>query len=183
MTEGWTRLRGKIPALLAYPPHKTDRIIQYPSAELRMRCAPVERFDSSLHDLVADMTAVMGDCPGIAVAAPQIGVPLQCFVYELGHVSGVVCNPRIVASSDTLWSYKEGCLSLPDRYWWINRPDTVTVTFQDSNGVERTITEDKLFGRMLQHEIDHLNGKLIVDMLSMSEWKKLTKSLGYVGAR
>lgn len=158
-----------------------SEILQYPQHEATLRkvAAPVETFDSSLKDLVKDLVESTKESGGLAVAAPQIGLDAAVFVYALpSGRGGVVINPEVVALSDDLWSYREGCLSIPGHFWWVNRPNTITIEYRDLKGNKQMWTDSMVNGRMLQHELDHLQGRLIVDLLSRYEKKHLAKELG-----
>lgn len=154
-----------------------DLIVQYPDQRLRTPCDPVESFDSELQGLCERLAEVGEESGGLAVAAPQIGVQLAVYVYRLAGCWEPVINPVVRALSDDLWSFKEGCLSIPDRFWYVSRPATVTIEYRSVSGGQGTMTESGLAGRVIQHEVDHLNGVLLVDYLSLHEWKRLTKEL------
>lgn len=100
---------------------------------------------------------------GYAVAAPQIGISKAAFVYRVEDASGVVFNPTIVDYSDELWSFHEGCLSIPGKYWEIQRPRYVTVEGYNTKGEELHFELEDLLARVFQHEIDHLLGILCKD--------------------
>jgi peptide deformylase len=142
-----------------------------PDPVLRQLSAPVERVDDELRRLADDMLETMYDAPGIGLAAIQVGVARRLLVIDLAKddqpkAPHVFVNPSIVASSDELSVYEEGCLSIPDYYAEVERPAAVTVAYLDRDGKERTLEADGLMATCLQHEIDHLNGVLFIDHIS-----------------
>lgn len=146
-------------------------IILLPDPLLRSQSKPVERFDAALARFSADMLETMYDAPGIGLAAIQVGEPLRMLVIDLSKekepkAPQVFINPQIVASTDDVSVYEEGCLSIPDYYADVERPGGVTVTFQDLSGAHRELEADGLLATALQHEIDHLNGVLFIDHIS-----------------
>lgn len=143
---------------------------------LRERTKRVSRFDASLHRLLADMLVTMRDAPGVGLAANQIGVPLQVAVVEVDDVVTELVNPEIVRSSgeQTDW---EGCLSIPGYVAEVTRADKVTVKARDRHGKEFRIKGTELLARALQHEIDHLNGRLYIDLIdSLDELVRVSEA-------
>lgn len=116
---------------------------------------------------------------GIAVAAPQLNIPAAMFAYRMpgDDRPRVVCNPKLSNGSRFMWAYKEGCLSLPGMFWWINRPKHVLMHYQDLQGVNQSIEASDLKGRCFQHECDHLAGRMILSRLTLSERKKAQRAL------
>jgi peptide deformylase len=143
---------------------------------LNSRAAEVTEIDSKLARLVTDMFTTMYDAPGIGLAAPQVGVRKRLFVYDYGEGPGVVLNPEI-AESDGEWVFDEGCLSIPGLSWEIERPNEVHLVGIDMQGNDVTIEADELFGRIIQHEMDHLDGVLLVDRLDDDTRKEALKTL------
>lgn len=146
-------------------------IITIPDPILRKVSAPVERVDEDLRRLADDMLETMYDAPGIGLAAPQIGVSRRMVVIDVSEKDGerhplVLINPQIIHRSGELAVYEEGCLSIPDVKVEIERPAAVDVRFLDRDGIEQTIKADGLLATAVQHELDHLDGRLIVDFLS-----------------
>lgn len=137
----------------------------FPDPVLLMTASVITAFDSDLEKLVSDLKETMYEAPGVGLAAPQIGVSKQVFVSDVGEGPLVMINPRIVETSGK-WTYDEGCLSVPSRYWNINRADYARAQGVDLNGERITVEGDELMGRVLQHEIDHLNGVLLLAHLS-----------------
>lgn len=131
---------------------------------LRAGTTRVEEFDASLRRLAEDMLETMYDAPGVGLAAPQIGVSKSICVFDAGEGPRVLVNPEIMESSGA-WEFDEGCLSVPGHYWTIERPAYARVVGQDLDGVPVEYAGEELLGRVLQHEIDHLNGLLLIQRL------------------
>ena len=131
---------------------------------LRQRAAEVTDIDGKLVKLAADMLETMYDAPGVGLAAPQVGIQKRIFVYDVGEGPGAVVNPTIHEVTGE-WTYEEGCLSVPGLYWPIVRPARVHLTGYDLEGNEIEIEATELMARMLQHEVDHLDGTLYVDRM------------------
>ncbi|MGF2339058.1 peptide deformylase, partial [Acinetobacter baumannii] len=135
---------------------------------LRKIAKPVETFDESLQTLINDMFDTMYDARGVGLAAPQIGVSLRLSVIDIvgdKKEQIVIVNPEIVSSHGEK-EFEEGCLSVPGAYDTVVRAEKVTVKALDRFGKPFEITGEGLLAECLQHEIDHMNGKLFVDMLS-----------------
>ncbi len=131
---------------------------------LRQPALEVEEIDEALVQLAGEMLETMYDAPGVGLAAPQVGVQRRFFVYDVGEGPGVVVNPRLVETSGT-WTYLEGCLSVPDLHWEIIRPARVRLVGLDLDGKDLDIEADELLARCFQHEIDHLDGMLLLERL------------------
>ena len=143
---------------------------------LRERSKKVTTFDASLNRLLDDMLETMREAPGIGLAANQIGVPLQVAVIELNERITELINPQIVKASGESIDW-EGCLSIPGFVAEVKRAAKVTVKARDRRGKEFRIKGDELLARALQHEIDHLNGKLYIDYLeSLEELVRVSES-------
>jgi peptide deformylase len=143
----------------------TFPIRTFPDPVLSMRATAVEDFDEHLGRLADDMLETMYAAPGVGLAAPQIGIPKRIFVADIGDGPFVMVNPEIVESSGS-WKYEEGCLSVPGRYWNIKRRDHARAVGVGLDGQPVEYEGDELMGRVLQHEIDHLNGILLLEHLS-----------------
>ena len=166
-------------------------ILEAPDPRLKTVSKPVEKFDDELKALVADMFETMYDAPGIGLAAIQVGVPLRVLVIDLQpddpdaepevchHHGGeahthqptrkeprVFVNPEILAPSEDLAVYNEGCLSVPDIYAEVERPATCRVRWQDLDGTVHEEDMEGLMATCIQHEMDHLEGILFIDHLS-----------------
>jgi peptide deformylase len=136
---------------------------------LRLKGLPVDSFGKSLHALLDDMTETMRHAPGVGLAAPQVGEALQACVIEVENHLYELMNPRIVRTSGDDRDL-EGCLSLPGFYAYVTRREKVWVVAQNRVGKKIKVAGTGLLGRALQHELDHLDGKLFIDYLeSMDE--------------
>ena len=136
----------------------------FPDPVLAMKASTITTFDAELGKLAEDMLETMYDAPGVGLAAPQIGISKRIFVADIGDGPFVMVNPEVV-ELDGKWKFEEGCLSVPGRYWNIKRPDYARAVGQDLDGAEVEYEGDELMGRVLQHEIDHLNGTLLLEHL------------------
>lgn len=144
------------------------KIVYLPDPCLRKVAKPIEQFDDALQILIEDMFDTMYHARGVGLAAPQIGISLRLSVIDtLGDKTNqlVIINPEITARSGEK-QFEEGCLSVPGAYDTITRAEKVTVKALDRLGNPIEIEADGLLAECLQHEIDHLNGKLYVDLLS-----------------
>lgn len=164
-------------------------IIILPDPLLRQKSAAIERVDDDLQRLIDDMFETMYEAPGIGLAAVQVAVPRRLLVLDVADHEKeaknpiAMINPRIVALGSELAPYEEGCLSLPDVRVEIERPTTLTVEFIDREGKSRTLAADGLLATAIQHEVDHLDGRLIIDFLSrlkrdiiVRKFRKMAKS-------
>ncbi|MFT7473696.1 MAG: peptide deformylase [Verrucomicrobiales bacterium] len=142
------------------------RIRQYGDPVLKQVARDVTDIDGALVTLVEDMLETMYEEPGLGLAAPQIGVRKRLFVYDLmaGEDPHALINPEIV-ETDGEWEYDEGCLSVPGLSWNITRPKVVHIRGVGLDGNEINIEADELEARLFQHELDHLNGILLVEHL------------------
>lgn len=148
----------------------------YGDPVLRQKVAPVTAFDGALSRLAEDMVATMRAAPGVGLAANQVGVQKSLFVYDIGEGPQTVANPRITESSGE-WTYEEGCLSVPGLYWPIVRPKEVLLTGQDLDGEEFSVEADELLARVFQHEVDHLDGVLLVERLDPDQRREAKRVL------
>ena len=136
---------------------------------LRLKGLPVDSFGRPLHELLDDMTETMRAAPGVGLAAPQVGEALQACVIEVGGQLHELINPRITRGAGDDRDL-EGCLSLPGYFAYVTRRERVWVVAQNRFGRKIKVAGSGLLGRALQHEIDHLDGKLFIDYLeSMDE--------------
>jgi peptide deformylase len=143
---------------------------------LKQRAAEVTDVDGRLAKLAEDMIETMYAAPGAGLAAPQVGVQKRLFVYDAGDGPKVVVNPVITESSGE-WEYEEGCLSVPGLYWPIVRPKVVHLTGFDLDGNEVSIEADEFEARVFQHELDHLDGTLLLDRLDADTRKQALRTL------
>ncbi len=145
---------------------------------LRQRAAEVDKVDDSLRRLVSDMLDTMYEAPGVGLAAPQVGVQKRLFVYDVqdGNGPGVVLNPTLSGHRGE-WSHEEGCLSVPDLWWPLVRPSHVHLSGWDLAGNELSIDADELLGRVFQHEVDHLDGVLLIERLGPDQRREAMRTL------
>lgn len=148
----------------------------FPDPVLLMEARTVTAFDDDLKRLTDDMLETMYEAPGVGLAAPQIGVSKRVFVADIGEGPFVMINPTIVAT-DGKWKFEEGCLSVPGRYWDIKRADYARAEGFDLDGSLITFEGDELMGRVLQHEIDHLSGLLLLTHLGSRTKRQALKEL------
>ena len=151
-------------------------IRQYGDPVLKERTREVLEIDGSVAALAESMIETMYEAPGSGLAANQIGVMRRIFVYDIGEGPRTVINPRIV-ESDGEWVYEEGCLSIPGLSWDIVRPNAVHLVGLDLDGNEISIEATELEGRVFQHELDHLDGILLVERLDADQRKEALKIL------
>jgi len=151
------------------------KVLSHPSPALSERAAEVDpTTDDSLRELVVAMAKAMYDAPGIGLAATQVGVLKRVIVYDMddeGKGLVALCNPTIVESGDTNELDDEGCLSLPGITVAVDRPSTVTCEAITLDGTPVRISAEGLHARLLQHEVDHLDGVLIIDRATPEERK------------
>jgi len=154
-------------------------ILHYPDKRLRIVAKPVEKVDASIKKLVEDMFETMHLAPGIGLAATQVDVHKQVIVIDVSEDKDqplCLINPEIIAEEGTE-SCDEGCLSVPDIYETVERCEKVTVKALDQNGDEYTLQADEMLAVCIQHEMDHLQGKLFVDYLSPLKLQRIKKRL------
>lgn len=155
-------------------------LVILPDPVLRLGSEPVGPITDEVRTLVADMFETMYDAPGVGLAAIQIGVAKRVVTIDTSKEEGVrdgrvFINPEIVWFSEEKRVYDEGCLSIPDYYAEVERPDRVRVRFRDLDGKEQEIEADGLLSTCIQHEIDHLNGVLFIDHLSKLKRDRVIK--------
>jgi len=158
-------------------------ILIHPDPRLKKVCDPVSTFDKELAALTDDMLETMYDAPGIGLAAPQIGVMNRLIVMDCVKEEGgtpepmALINPKVVWESEEQNVYEEGCLSIPGQYGEVERPKMVRVTWQDVTGAEKEQEFDALWATCVQHEIDHLDGKLFIDYLKPMRRQMITRKM------
>ena len=187
-------------------------IVKIPDAILRQTSAPVERVDDELRKLLDDMLETMYMAPGIGLAGIQIGIPIRVITVDCSHRDEetieeedqeedaekperprnpiFMINPEIVAFTDEPSLYEEGCLSIPDYFAEVERPSGCTVKYLDREGDEQLLEATGLLSTCIQHEVDHLNGKLFIDYLSklkrdmvIKKFTKIAKQSGNVPSK
>ena len=146
---------------------------------LKQRASEVENIDATLVRLAEDMITTMHAAPGVGLAAPQVGVQKRLFVYEVPDSNEgpkAIINPTI-SDQHGEWEYEEGCLSVPGLFFPIVRPKEVHLTGFDLDGNEISIEADEVMARMFQHELDHLDGRLLLDLLDSDQRKQAMREL------
>jgi peptide deformylase len=158
-------------------------IVMHPDPRLKKPCAPVAAVTDEVRVLGGDMLATMYAAPGIGLAAPQVGVLLRVIVMDCVKEADVpprpmvLLNPEVIWASEEMNTYDEGCLSIPDQYADVTRPKVVTVRWMDLDGATQEETFDGLWATCVQHEIDHLNGKLFIDYLGPLKRQMITRRM------
>ena len=164
-------------------------ILIHPDPRLKKVCEPVPEVNAKVRKLADDMLETMYDAPGVGLAAPQIGVLQRIFVIDCSDKEAaadpmILINPKITWTSEELNTHEEGCLSIPEMYEDVTRPKQVRMAYLDADGKEQEREFDELYATAVQHELDHLNGKLFIDYLSglkrtmiTNKMKKLKKEL------
>ncbi len=155
-------------------------ILEFPDPRLRTVAEPVAEVDDSIRQLIDDMFETMYDAPGIGLAASQVNVHKQVVVMDISEDQKdplVFINPEVEVIDDATLPYDEGCLSIPGFYETIDRPSNIIVRALDRNGEPFTLEPDGLLAICIQHELDHLKGKLFVDYVSPMKRDRIRKKL------
>ena len=162
-------------------------LVILPDSKLRLISEPIKEVTNEIRRLADDMLETMYDAPGVGLAAIQIGMPLRMVTMDVSksedeHQPLVLINPEIVWASEEKRTYEEGCLSIPEYYEEVERPDRVRFRYVNLQGETVEQDADGLLATCVQHEIDHLNGVLFIDYLSklkrdrvMTKFKKAAK--------
>ncbi len=137
---------------------------------LRQEAKSIDDIDGRIVRMVDDMVPAMYQAEGIGLAAPQVGIQKRLFVYDIGEGPQTLVNPEII-EADGEWVFEEGCLSVPGLSFEIIRPKEVHLVGRDLDGNEVSIEADELLARLFQHELDHLDGVLLLDHLEREERK------------
>ncbi len=143
---------------------------------LKRRAAEVTEIDGALARIADDMLHTMYEAPGLGLAAPQVGVQKRLFVYDIGDGPAVVVNP-VISETRGEWVYDEGCLSVPGLHFEIVRPKEVHLTGYDLHGSEVSLEADELLARLFQHELDHLDGVLLLEHLEEEQRREAMRAL------
>ena len=146
-------------------------IITAPDRRLKVKSTPVDAVDDDVRTLLCDMLETMYKAPGIGLSAIQVGVPKCLITVDVSRDDEdkaplYLVNPEIIRYSDEIENFNEGCLSLPDQFAILPRPEAIVVDYLGFDGEQKQIRADGLLSRCIQHEMDHLKGKLFVDHLS-----------------
>lgn len=161
----------------------TRPILIHPDPRLKTVADPVAKLDDQLRKLADDMLETMYVAPGIGLAAPQVGILQRMLVMDCIKEEDVppkpmvLVNPEIVWSSDEKNVYEEGCLSIPEHYADVERPAEVEVRWTALDGADQSARFDGLWATCVQHEIDHLNGKLFIDYLKPLKRQIITRRM------
>ena len=157
------------------------KILKFPDQDLRIKAKPVETFDDELKTLTDDMFETMHSVNGIGLAATQIGVAKQVAVIDISPEKNeplVIVNPAIQILDPTKTEdYDEGCLSVPGFFEKISRPSDIKLAYQDLNGKKQEIKPEGLLTKVVQHELDHLNGRLFVDHISELKRRRIRNKI------
>jgi peptide deformylase len=155
------------------------QVRQFGDPVLKAKAVPVERFDDQLRAEVARMAGIMGDAIGVGLAATQLGVMHRVLVYKVGEdgLLAALVNPELEWAGDDLEEAEEGCLSLPGVHVDVERPVRVRVRARDEHGDKLVIEASGLEARVIQHEMDHLDGVLILDRIPRSARKEAMREL------
>ena len=155
-------------------------ILEFPDARLRTVAAPVTQFDDALQQLIDDMLETMYAARGIGLAASQVDRHVQVIVMDLSEAKDtpqIFINPKLTVVGDELESYDEGCLSVPGFYESVTRPKRIKIQAQDQHGVAFECEDDDMLAICIQHEMDHLKGRLFVDYLSALKRNRIRAKL------
>ena len=157
------------------------KILKFPNQDLRIKAKPVETFDDELKTLTDDMFETMHSVNGIGLAATQIGVAKQVAVIDISPEKNeplVIVNPEIqILDPSKTEDYDEGCLSVPGFFEKISRPSDIQLFYQDLSGQKHEIKPDGLLTKVVQHELDHLNGRLFVDHISELKRRRIRNKI------
>ena len=157
------------------------KILKFPNQDLRIKAKPVETFDEKLKTLTDDMFETMHSVNGIGLAATQIGVAKQVAVIDISPEKNeplVIINPKIqILDPSKKEDYDEGCLSVPGFFETISRPSDIKLSYQDLNGKKQEIKPEGLLTKVVQHELDHLNGRLFVDHISELKRRRIRNKI------
>ena len=156
------------------------KILEFPDERLRIKAKPVLVFDSNLKKLVGDMAETMYAAPGIGLAATQVNIHKRVIVVDVSNEKNnlkVLINPKLIKNSLEKKTHEEGCLSVPGVYEEVDRPDAVEILYQDISGKTCTIETSGLLSVCIQHEMDHLLGKVFVDYLSRLKQNRIKKKI------
>ena len=157
------------------------KILKFPDQDLRIKAKPVESFDDELKTLTDDMFETMHSVNGIGLAATQIGVAKQVAVIDISPEKNeplVIVNPEIqILDPSKTEDYDEGCLSVPGFFEKISRPSDIKLSYQDLSGQQHEIKPEGLLTKVVQHELDHLNGRLFVDHISELKRRRIRNKI------
>ena len=151
----------------------------YGDPVLRQATSDIRDIDGNLKQLADDMIETMYAAPGVGLAAPQVGIQKRMFVYDAGDGPFTIINPKITESSGE-WTFDEGCLSVPGLSWSITRPREIHVQGIDIDGNDVAIEAEEYLARVFEHEIDHLDGVLLIERLDSDQRKEAMRTLRHM---
>ena len=157
-------------------------IITAPDRRLKVKSTPVEAVDDDVRKLLVDMLETMHAAPGIGLSAVQVGVPKCLITVDVSrddedNAPLFLANPEIIEYSNEILTFSEGCLSLPDQFADLPRPEAIILDYLDYDGAQQQIQADGLLSRCIQHEMDHLLGRLFVDHMSAVKRSMILRKL------
>ncbi|MCK5718348.1 MAG: peptide deformylase [Thiomargarita sp.] len=155
------------------------QVLHFPNIRLRVKATTVNKFDNSVRKIVADMFETMYAAPGIGLAAIQVNIPQQIIVIDVSEKQNqplCLINPKIIAKEGKQ-TFEEGCLSVPDVFEEVERAEKITVEALNQKGESFTLSTDGLLAICIQHELDHLIGKLFIDYISSLKRQRIQKKL------
>jgi peptide deformylase len=152
-------------------------IRKYPDPVLRKKCEEVKEITPEVRKLIEEMVLIMGKDKGVGLAAPQVGISKKIIVFETGEGVTALINPKIVKRGKKQFKDSEGCLSFPGIWAKVKRPERIEIEAQDITGRKIGLAAAMMVSRVLQHEIDHLNGILFIDKISLLDKVKIQKEL------
>lgn len=155
-------------------------IVQFPNPVLAMNCQPVQEINDQIRSLAADMGETMYKAPGVGLAAPQVGEPIRMVVLDVSEEKNnlmTLINPVITQRSQEQEIGEEGCLSLPGIWEKVSRSTEITLKYTDLEGKEQELHADGLLAICIQHELDHLDGKVFIDHLSRLKYDRACAKL------
>jgi len=158
---------GPVERLQKVSVDRMRKILLYGDKMLETKAEPVSVFDEALASLASEMFDIMHDGDGVGLAAPQVGVPQRIFIVHIdGDKRRLFVNPEIIETSQEVVEYEEGCLSFPGLYFTVKRPAAVKIQAFNEKGKPFTLDADGFLARVVQHEYDHLDGKLFIDRIT-----------------
>lgn len=157
-----------------------SEIITFGHPALISKSSDIEEIDDYIVNLSQKMIKIMYEAPGVGLAAPQIGINKNIFVFDAGNGPFVAINPKMVKKEGNI-TFLEGCLSLPGYYWDIERAEYAKITCLNDHGNEVVYEGEDLMGRVLQHEYDHLKGKLLIKSLKRKSRKEALREISLKG--
>jgi len=150
---------------------------------LRQKAKKIEIIDESLREIAKEMVGIMYSGDGVGLAAPQVGLSIRLIVVDIGDGWDAYINPEIIEKSDEIIVGEEGCLSIPEVFEEVPRPRWIKIKYQDFNGNYHEELKEDYAARVFAHEIDHLEGKLFIDYLSLAKRRLLMPKLNEIRRR